>query len=723
VPQKFPVQTIVPSYVVDKLIGTGSSSTVHRAHDVNSGMHVALKQFTRSADDEEVLQFIREEFDILRKFHHSNIVKPIRLEEDYADASKVRVVMILEYGGSMTLTQYVQRNKTLAEDQCRGLSLQLCSAIFYLHCKKYVHRDVKPDNIVLSSPLHNDPDTIPVTKGSPAVLYLKMIDFNTATCFGIGSSMQMPIWLSPPVTTQEMADLVQSMTHKRKLRVDYSMLLTPTGTGLYQAGEVVTGHDYTEKVDIWSAGMTVLYMICGADVARPQGRIRSHIRTYGKLMRTLSPDCMDFLDEMLQPNPVARASALQCYTHRWFTCDIPRSKRRGRLANYRGSAVSGAMPSETLDKSTASAGRSRRSSSNLHAERSQSAPPCPTARLQLMWFESLALRQTYVVKMKRGKATHQELIVSLSQNIVAYPGTGGSSVGALDDEKGREIENALQPLLPGEVATTAAPTKGTTWRAPIASDSRELLAEKELPTEQPSSTCSCCRRRSARVSIESSPLADVVIDVAANGKGIEIVPTPKEHQPGSGPSERSEPPRFVTDRKSSFQMNDDKISRISDAESGKTKNSRASRNTHLTADSKLKHIQTCSWMFRDETDGFAIRLPDGVNSEAPITLNLSDMASAKGGPFAGDDQNEAVVPVSMNVISSKLNPGYPSRDLGTGRSEASVSLAGGSGTTGSRTALSQAATTLISSRNLKDLFNMIWSARGFRRKYSRECPF
>ena len=91
-----------------RLIGSGSSSTVHRAHDVNTGRHVALKQFTRSADDEEVLQFIREEFYILRKFHHNNIVKPIRLEEDYADASNVRVVMILEYGGSLTLTQYVR---------------------------------------------------------------------------------------------------------------------------------------------------------------------------------------------------------------------------------------------------------------------------------------------------------------------------------------------------------------------------------------------------------------------------------------------------------------------------------------------------------------------------------------------------------------------------------------------------------------------------------------
>ena len=40
---------------------------------------------------------------------------------------------------------------------------------------------------------------------------------------------------------------MQSITDKRKLNVDYSLLLTPTGTGLYQAGEVVTGHDYTEK--------------------------------------------------------------------------------------------------------------------------------------------------------------------------------------------------------------------------------------------------------------------------------------------------------------------------------------------------------------------------------------------------------------------------------------------------------------------------------------------
>merc|ERR1719235_208945 len=114
----------------------------------------------------------------------------------------------------------------------------------------------------------------------------------------------------------------------------------------------------------------MLYMICGADVARPQGRIRSHIRTHGKVIRSLTPECTDLLEEMLQPDPVARASALQCYTHRWFTCDIPRSRRRGKLQTYRATSAR-----ESRGK------RSHKNESKVRDGRSQSAPPCPTARL------------------------------------------------------------------------------------------------------------------------------------------------------------------------------------------------------------------------------------------------------------------------------------------------------------------------------------------------------
>lgn len=548
----------------------------------------------------------------------------------------------------------------------------------------------------------------------------------------------MPIWLSPPVTTQEMADLVQSIKHKRKLRVDYSMLLTPTGTGLYQAGEVVTGHDYTEKVDIWSAGMTVLYMICGADVARPQGRIRNHVRTHTKSVKTLSPECMDLLEEMLQPNPVARASALQCYTHRWFTCDIARSKRRGRLQTCRTST----LRDEQKNMSRGRGSRSKRVSAESRGvgERSQSAPPCPTARLQLMWFETLAMRQTYVVKMKREKATHQELIVSLSQNIIAYPADGD----------GKPI--VVEPLPSGsEVAAPSSAAKN--WRTPPSSS--DLLAlEDEKPKEAKRSACTCCRRRSAKVAIQDRDPPDVVLDVSEDGFPLDVVPglnvVPAQREVNKDPSnlsrsgssdvakrnsdrESSDLAKRNSDRESTSRRsdrgNDDKASKVSDNESSKTKNSKNSRNTQMTGDSK-KYIQTCSWMFRDETDSFAIRLPEGA-TEAPFTLNLSDIA-VREGPFAGLTQDPAAVEngssghgrAERGPSESGSRAKRPSAFCAL--SEASLSHVAGSETnltSGSRTALSQAATNLIKNGNLRELFNMIWSARGFRRKFSRECPF
>jgi serine/threonine protein kinase len=727
VAQTFPVQTMVPFYVVDKLIGSGSSSTVHRAHDVNTGLHVALKQFTRNSDDEEVLQFIREEFDILRKFHHSNIVKPIRLEEDYANASQVRVVMILEYGGSMTLTGYVQRHKALHEDACRGLFLQLCSAIFYLHCKKYVHRDIKPDNIVLSSPMDKDPDSTLASKRSASVLSLKMIDFNTATSFG-SSSNQMPIWLSPPVTTQEMADLVQSITDKRKLNVDYSLLLTPTGTGLYQAGEVVTGHDYTEKVDIWSAGMTALYMIRGPDVTRPQGRIRSYIRICGKSMSNLSPECVDILDQMLQPNPVARASALQCYCHKWFSVDISRSKRKGRLQNYRVSPSTVAPPAAEPDKKSRS--RSRKKSVASKGLRSHSAPPCPTARLQLMRFEALAMHQTYVVKMDKGKGSHQELMASLSQSIIAYGPQGPES----EPRNSKEMANDLaRSPSGGSNSKEGNPHNTANWRAKQKQGQLEIVSEDKKPPPKQHSW-RCCRRRSAKVAIQSPTAADVVIDVAEEEKMSEaldkvsiqvsgVVPSANGEKSELERSASTELPRIMVDRKMSFQKNlfDDKTSRVS-GDSRRSKNSRASRNTQLTGDSK-KYIQTCSWMFRDETDGFAIRLPEGTGhgffEKAQLTLNMSDIAAGMT-----DNPNEA--PSEHDEVASSRSrgngPGIQVRHI-EARSETSVSLVAGSETTGSRTAASTAATNLMTNQGLKELFRMIWSARGFRRKYSRECHF
>jgi hypothetical protein len=221
---------------------------------------------------------------------------------------------------------------------------------------------------------------------------------------------------------------------------------------------------------------------------------------------------------------------------------------------------------------------------------------------------------------------------------------------------------------------------------------------------------------------------DVVVEVAEEKQEKKYAPEPetiKSIVPAevadlkSPNSHRSAdlPLRVVPfERKMSFTgtsghaFNEDKMSRVSER-SRASRNSKTSKTSRMTADSK-KYIQTCSWMFRDDDAAFAIRLEGANSAKTPITLNLSEFAEGRpvGGPLqetADDDKAEST--------RSRGPVAVPS--------EASMSIVAGSETTGSRTAASTVITNLMTNQGLKDLFNMIWSARGLRKKYSRECPF
>ena len=74
--------------------------------------------------------------------------------------------LVLERAGDMTLEQYVKENGSdFSIEQVRAVAQQLLSAVDCLHSQRIVHRDIKPDNIMVTA----DPD-----------LYIKLIDFNIA---------------------------------------------------------------------------------------------------------------------------------------------------------------------------------------------------------------------------------------------------------------------------------------------------------------------------------------------------------------------------------------------------------------------------------------------------------------------------------------------------------------------------------------------------------------
>jgi len=139
-------ELIAGRYELAELVGTGGMSSVYRAHDRLLERDVALKvlhqQFT--ADDDYVERFRREARSVAQ-LSHPNIVTVIdRGEQDG------RQFIVFEYVDGENLKSLVEREGPLPEAEAIGLTLQVARALGFAHEHGLVHRDVKPQNVLLN---------------------------------------------------------------------------------------------------------------------------------------------------------------------------------------------------------------------------------------------------------------------------------------------------------------------------------------------------------------------------------------------------------------------------------------------------------------------------------------------------------------------------------------------------------------------------------------------
>lgn len=87
-----------------------------------------------------------QEFNILRRTRHCNIV---RLYESFE--TQQHIVFVMEVCGGGDLLTYVRRRRKLKEETARFLFRQIVTGIAYCHTKCVLHRDIKLDNILLTS--------------------------------------------------------------------------------------------------------------------------------------------------------------------------------------------------------------------------------------------------------------------------------------------------------------------------------------------------------------------------------------------------------------------------------------------------------------------------------------------------------------------------------------------------------------------------------------------
>jgi serine/threonine protein kinase len=139
-------ERIADRYELEELVGSGGMSSVYRAHDQLLDRKVALKILhSHYNEDAEYVERFRREARSVARLSHPNIVTVIdRGEEDG------RQFIVFEYVPGENLKELVDRSGALPVRRALELALQVARGLAFAHDQGLVHRDVKPQNVLLN---------------------------------------------------------------------------------------------------------------------------------------------------------------------------------------------------------------------------------------------------------------------------------------------------------------------------------------------------------------------------------------------------------------------------------------------------------------------------------------------------------------------------------------------------------------------------------------------
>jgi eukaryotic-like serine/threonine-protein kinase len=138
-------QLIAGRYELQELVGSGGMSSVYRARDGVLERPVAIKILhDHFADDPEYVERFRREARAIARLNHPNIVTVIDRGEFDG-----RQFIVFEHVPGETLKSLVERRGPLPVDEALALTHQVARGLAYAHEHGVVHRDVKPQNVLI----------------------------------------------------------------------------------------------------------------------------------------------------------------------------------------------------------------------------------------------------------------------------------------------------------------------------------------------------------------------------------------------------------------------------------------------------------------------------------------------------------------------------------------------------------------------------------------------
>ncbi len=216
-------RTLNGKYRVESQIGQGAMGTVYLGEHIGLRKKVALKVLHSDlqVSDESLQRFQREGM-AAGRFNHPHAIQIFDFDRSDSTRGEGKVFYLaMEYVEGVNLTLFLKQRGRLPIDVAVRLERQMLSCLAEAHRHGIVHRDFKPDNIMVS-------------EGSRGELRIKVLDF--------GLSKLVDRRLNSSLVTQP------------------GRLL---GTPLYMAPEQVAGDEADERSDVYAAGLILYEMLAG----------------------------------------------------------------------------------------------------------------------------------------------------------------------------------------------------------------------------------------------------------------------------------------------------------------------------------------------------------------------------------------------------------------------------------------------------------------------------
>uniref|UniRef100_A0A3Q3XCJ3 Protein kinase domain-containing protein n=1 Tax=Mola mola TaxID=94237 RepID=A0A3Q3XCJ3_MOLML len=263
------LEDIERCYDIGRAVGDGNFAVVRECRRRDNVQTLAVKIVERSKliGREHMMQ---NELSLLGSLCHPRIVRLFAHHHTHTHS-----YLVMELVGGGDLFDAISEKGRFSESEAGLMVSDVSEALNYIHCKSIVHRDVKPENLLVT----------------PSICRLKLGDF------GLAMVVTEPVF-------------------------------TICGTPTYVAPEILCETGYGVAVDVWALGVILYILLCGFPPFRSKERDQEelfqlikqgHFHFLSPYWDPISEEARGLVTALLQPDPTMRLTAEQTWLHPWVT--------------------------------------------------------------------------------------------------------------------------------------------------------------------------------------------------------------------------------------------------------------------------------------------------------------------------------------------------------------------------------------------------------------------